>query len=270
MFLTKKARIKIIITTVVSCILGSLCIGIALFSNLFFDLNVDLYITVGLICIVLGILTAIFTPSAEGKDKLIKSANNLLYRELRPSEFIKQYETLKNSSDLAVKRPDYEVLRCVASSYLALMDKEKCLATVEEMIAVAPEKKRMRTLLFKSAILFSFGEAEEGEKLFAKANESALGLSDRNFSDVILKCERAMAFGEFKTAQAYLTHVASRNSALDTPLLKFSAHLDLARIYEKLGDAENAVLQYRYCVNNGGEMPAKELAVAAIERLQNA
>ena len=68
--------------------------------------------------------------------------------ELRPSEFIKEYLRQRNSTELIVNKPSIEVLQLVAIAYDSLNDRENCLATVEELVAVASEKKKIRRLCF--------------------------------------------------------------------------------------------------------------------------
>ena len=79
---------------------------------------------------------------AEGKGKLINSGIQLVRKELKPAEFIRQYETLKNTKQLVINKPGIEVLQLVALAYDLLDDKEAALTTVDEMIDAAGDKKK--------------------------------------------------------------------------------------------------------------------------------
>lgn len=153
MFLTRKSFRKILIMAMCYFILGSICITFAiLFTNVGIDST--FLFALGVVVYVLNILIVFWGGYAEGKGKLINLGNKLVRNELKPAEFIKHYELLKNSDDLIIKKPGIDVLQLVAIAYDSLDDREKALATVDEMSVVASQKGKR--LPISSKLLFCF------------------------------------------------------------------------------------------------------------------
>lgn len=264
MFLTKKGFRKIVIMAICYFIIGSICIITAM---LFSDMGIEagLLFGLGAIVYVLNILIPLWGRYAEGKGKLIHSGVTLVRNELRPAEFIKEYEALKNSNDLVVKKPSVEVLQLVAVAYDSLDDRENALATVDEMVAVASGKKKAYANLIKTSFLFSYNKKEEAEKLFNEVRELKLDFMCKALKDDILKCDRAMAMGDYKTVELdNLKRLEQTFPKLDN-LGKLIVHYTLGEVYEKMQDNEKAALHYQYCVDHGGETAIK---VSAMEKLQ--
>jgi len=267
MFLTKKGLFKILIMAICYFVVGSSSIATAL---LFLNLGIkdDFLFWLGAIACAIGILSIFGGRYAEGKGKLINSANKLVRNELKPAEFINEYEILKNSKDLVINKPSSEILQLVAIAYDSLDNREHCLATVEEMIAVASEKKKTYARLIKTSFLFSYDKTEEAEKLFTEIQKLKLNFMCLGLMDAILKSDRAMAMGDYKIVEAYnLQMLEVAFPKLDN-LGKLTAHYKLGEVYEKLQDNEKALSHYRYCVDYGGETALKASAKAAIESLK--
>lgn len=268
MFLTKKGLRKILIMAVCYFVLGSACILSAI---AFADIGVDAEMLVlGAIVYVLDIILVFWGRYAEGKGKLINLGNKLVRKELRPAEFIREYDFLRNSDDLVIKKPSPEVLLFLAVAYDSLDDRENCLAAVDEMIAVASEKKRTWALLMKASVLFSYDKKEEAEQLFIEAQRFRLDLMSKTLRDNIMKSDRAMAMGDYKTAEAYNLELLERSFPKVDNLTKLIAHYTLGKVYENLHDDEKAVSYYSYCAELGGETAIKASSKAAIERLKQA
>ena len=148
MFITKKSRLKILIIGIAYIVVASLCVASSVYlvslgeENKLWCLGVVLYILCPLI-----VLCGIY---AEGKGKLINLGNKLLRDDLNPKEFIAHYENLKSSPELVVNKPSFEVLLLLVSCYEMLQDRENSLATLDEMLLIAKDKKknyRLRNLL---------------------------------------------------------------------------------------------------------------------------
>lgn len=267
MFLTKKGLFKILIIAICYFIVGSSCITAAL---IFLNLGIkdDFLFRLGAIACAFGILSIFWGRYAEGKGKLVNLGNRLVRNELKPAEFIKEYEILKNSKDLVINKPGFEILQLVAIAYDYLDDREHCLATVEEMIAVASEKKKTYAKLIKTSFLFSYGKTEEAEKLFTEIQKLKLNFMCLGLMDAILKSDRAMAMGDYKIAEAYNLQMLEQAFPKLDNLGKLTAHYQLGEVYQKLQDNEKALSHYRYCVDYGGETALRESAKAATESLK--
>ncbi len=102
MFLTKKSFRKILIIAICYFVLGSICLAFAIF---FTNMEIDstFLFTLGVIVYVLNVLIVFCGWYAEGKGKLINLGNKLVRNELKPAEFIKHYEALKNTDTDEIK-----------------------------------------------------------------------------------------------------------------------------------------------------------------------
>ncbi len=267
MFLTKKGLLKIIILVAAYFVIGTACIS---FGYLFKILQVDvgLSFVLGAIFYALCPVLFFFGRYAEGKGNYINLGNKLVRKELRPAEFIDKYNKLKNSQDLVINKPSFEVLHLVVVAYNVLNDSENCLATLDEMLAVASDKNIVMAKLSKASVLFSYGNIDEAEELFIEAQKSKPNAMCNMLIDSILKGDRAVAMGDYKTAELhYLKMLEQKFPKLDN-LGRLVVHFSLGEIYEKMEDKEKAVYYYQYCADFGGETPIKTSARAALERLQ--
>lgn len=267
MFLTKKSLIKIIVIAVCYVLIGSICI---IADNFIDNLGEpsDFLLILGIITYLLCVPIAICGYYAEGKGKLINSGNKLIGNELNPQEFIRQYELLKESQDLIIKKPNFEVLQLAATAYDALDYHEKALETVDEMLIVANDKKKILANIIKSSLLFSNGKIEEAEAIFEETQKQKMDIISKNVADVLLKTDRSMAMGDYKTAQIYNLNLLERKFPKPNNYTRLIAHYMLAETYEKTLDNENAISHYRYCTENGGQTAIKKSAKDALERLE--
>lgn len=265
MFLTKKSFRKILIMAICYFLLGSISIALwAAFNSM--GVNENFLLILGIIVYLLCGLIIFWGRYAEGKGKLINLGNKLVRIELKPSEFLSEYETLKNSNDLIIKKPSIVVLQLVAVSYDSLDDREKALETVDEMILVASKKKKAFANLFKVSLMFSYDKKEDAEVLFNEMQKQKLDIISKSLVDAILKSDRAMAMGDYKTVEMYnLTMLQQTFPKLDN-LGKLVVHYKLGEVYEKLQEIDKAITYYRYCVDFGGKTAIK---TSAIKKLQH-
>lgn len=269
MFLTKKGLRKILIMAICYFVLGSFNIVMAIFfTNMLIE--ADFLFVLGVIVYFLGVIVTLCGVYAESKGKLINLGNKLVRNELHPAEFIKEYEFQKNSNNLVIKKPSIEVLHLVAIAYDSLGDKENCLATVEEMVAVASEKKKAYANLVKTSILFSYDKKDEAEELFTVTQKLKLDAICNVLVDAILKSDRAMAIGDYKTVEMYNLKMLEKTFPKLDNLGKLIVNYKLGVVYEKMHDNEKAVLYYQYCANYGGDTEIRILAKSAIKKLQYA
>ncbi len=101
MFLTKKGFIKILIMAIAYFIVGSLSITAwVIFRSI--GIPAKALLVLGIIVYLLCVIMIFWGRYAEGKGILINLGNKLVRNELKPMEFIKHYEELKNSTDLVI------------------------------------------------------------------------------------------------------------------------------------------------------------------------
>lgn len=264
MFLTKKGFIKILIMAIAYFIVGSLSITAwVIFRSI--GIPAKALLVLGVIIYLLCVIMIFWGRCAEGKGILINLGNKLVRNELKPMEFIKHYEELKNSTDLVIKKESAEVLQLVSLAYASLDDKEKTLAVQEEIIEISKEKKKPFAKLQKAAVLFSYGEVDKAEAIFNEMQSQKLDFMSAALADDILKCDRAMAIGDYKTVEAYTRGALERKFPKLDNLSRLVLEYRLGEVYEKLGDKQKAVTHYEYCQNHGGETAIKN---SAAERLQ--
>ena len=268
MILTKKSIIKIALIVAAYWVLGGGCIALGLLFRSIGFVGDRALLWLGGIALGVGVLLIFWGRYAEGEGILVNSGNRWIRKELKPAEFIRQYENLQSSGSLVVNRPGVYVCYLLVLAYDCLNEKEKTMAAADAMIAVAGKKKKAFASLIKVSILFSEGETEEAEALFAEVQKQKLNFLCRTLVDSIVKSDRAMAMGDYKLVEAYNLGLLSRSFPKLDPLGTVLVHYRLGEIYEKLEDKEKALPYYRYCVENGGELALRMAAAEAIERLQ--
>ena len=265
MFLTKKGFRKILIMAICYCILASIAIFLWAFLNSM-GIKENFLLMLGIIVYLLCVLIIFWGRYAEGKGKLVNLGNKLVRNELKPAEFIREYEALKKSSDLVTNKPSIEVLQLVAIAYDSLDDRENALVTVDEMIDIADDKKKAFSNLIKCSFLFSYGNFEDAENLFNEIQKQKLDIMCIGLVDAILKSDRAMAMGDYKTVEAYNLKLLECSFPKLDNLGKLVVHYKLGEVYEKLQDNSKAATYYQYCADFGGETAIKK---SAIEKLQH-
>lgn len=267
MFLTKKSIRKICIMTICYVLLGSICVALsACFENL--GVPADFLKNLGTVTVSLGMPVAFIGWYAEGEGKLINLGMKLVRKELKPAEFIRQYEDVKNANDLVINKPSVEVLQIVAAAYDVLDDEKNTLATADEVIAIASGKKKVLHKLYKVAFLYSYGRTEEAELLFNEIQKQKLDPMSSGLADAILKGDRAKAMGDYKTAEAYSLMLLQRPFPKLDNLGKLITHFALGEVYEKMQD-EKAVTHYQYCADFGGETALQKSAAEKLKGMKS-
>ena len=266
MLLTRKGLWKCIIFTAIYFILGSIAMAAGILSLLIlFDPNL---LFLGLFCYLCCPLVYFYIRYREGKAKLIRKGYDLIHRKLKPAEFIRYYQDLRYNCDLVIDRADMEVLNVLVLAYDLLDRREEALATADEAIAVAPEKKKKAAKLLKVSLLFCYGMTEEAEAQFSVLREGKLDLVCTGIVDMIMKSDRAIAMGDYKTAECYYQNQLSNAFPKPTNAVKHVDHYWLGVVYEKMQEPEKAVPHYRYCLEHGGETAIKVAAATALDRLR--
>lgn len=264
MFLTKKGFRKILILVICYFSLGSIFVFASiLFNSIGFS---DKFLLVlGLILYLLCILMFFWGRYAEGKGLIINLGNKLVRNELKPAEFIEYYENLKNSKDLVVNKPSLEVLQLVVVAYDSLDNKEKAITTADEIIKTVKNKRRNFAKLIKVSLLYSYDRIDEAEALFNEVQRQKIDFACINLVDTILKSDRAMVMGDYKTVEINSLKMLERSFPKLDNLGKLAVNYRLGEVYEKLQDKEKAIFHYQYCVNFGGETAIRKTALEKIQ-----
>ena len=245
--------------------IASIVLGIS-YANRGYDAST--MFTVGGIALALSPIFMLWGLYAEGKAKLAGRYNKLVREEMKPAEFIKEYETLVKSPDLVVNKPGSDVLVLLTIAYDCLGDRKSALRACDKAISAGNKKDKTRALLAKVSLLFSYDKKDEAERILEEVEKSKLDLISRGFIDMIRKDDRAMALGDYRGVVSYLlTRLEQKFPKLDNMSLLVLRHR-LATAYEKLGETENAITNYRFCVDLGGETEMNKSAKEALERLK--
>ncbi len=262
MLLTKKGLTKILVLSITSFVLGTATIVTALVFNIcdvddYFGVILKLGILEYVIC-----LYAIFVGRyAEGKGIHVNKYNELVRKQLKPAEFISYYESLKNSTDLVINKPSAEILHLLISCYDILDDRENAILAVEQMLAVSGNKKKNYAKLIKAALLFSYDRIEEAEALLNEVQSQKLDFMCTALVDDIMKSDRAMAIGDYKTVELYNLKLLERKFPKLDNLTKLIIHYKLGEVYEKMQDNSKAVTHFQYCADFGGQTALKKSAM---------
>ena len=267
MFLTKKGFWKIVLMVFFYFAIGSFCIAAGGILTAL-DVGAVFLFALGAFCYIACPIIIVWGRYAEGKGGLINLGNKFVRNELRPYEFIKEYQRQKNSTDLVVNKPSFEILQLLVSAYDSLDDRENCLSTIEEMIRLASEKKKPLAKLIKCSFLFSCDRIDEAEAIFTEIQTSKQTFICQALMDAIFKSDRAMAMGDYKTVEVYHFKMLSQTFPKPDNLSKLIHHYKLGEVYEKLQNYEKAIPYYKYCIDNGGETAIKEYAKSALQRIQ--
>lgn len=267
MFLTKKSVIKIAIMAVCYFLIGSLSITIWFIFNRI-GIYENFLLILGIITYLLGLLFIFWGRYAEGKGKLINLGTKLVRNELKPAEFIKHYESIKNSDDLIINKPSVEVLHLIIIAYDSLNDKENALATADEMINISNGKKKIFSRLIKTSLLFDYGRTQEAELLFNEIRSEKLDVMCTSLVDIVLKSDRAKALSDYKTIEEYNLNLLKRSFPKLDNLGKLVVHYQLGEIYSELQENAKAAAHYQYCVNFGGETEIKKSAIKKLEGIK--
>lgn len=266
MFLTKKSLKKIRLLTVAYLILGVICFAFyAVFTSLFIECNFLLIL--GIISWAFGAVFCATGRYAEGKAKLLNMGNKLVLRELRPAEFVRLYEQARDCTNNVVSKPDFDVLQMVSMAYDAMGDTERELETLDQMFLIADDKKKTRVKLLKASVLYSVGRLSEADKLYNEALNEKMDLLAQTTLDAVIKGDRAMALGDFATAEAYHKQMLARTTIKNIPLSVLVIHFSLATIYYKTERFDEAKIHLDYCVKNGGETGMKSAAADMLNNL---
>ncbi len=267
MLLTKKGILKIALMVVCYVLLGTVCVILSLvFKHMGFP--GEFLLIIGIVLYVLCVLMVLWGRFAEGKGILIGLGNKLVREELKPAEFLREYEKVKNADDLVINKPSVEVLQPVMIAYDILDDRENALATANEMIAGSQGAKKTLATLFKTSLLFSYGQTEEAEALFVEAQKQKLNYMCNVLVDGIFKSDRAIAVGDYSTAETYLLKLLAPTRPKPDNLTKVLAHYQLGEVYEKLEQPDKALAHYRYCAEFGGETAIKKSAVEKLQQMK--
>ena len=266
MFLTKKAFWKILIMALCYIFLGSVFVALSFVYSVVYSTSDTVFFVMGVLMYILCPLIALLGYYSEAKAKHVNLANKLVRNELKPAEFIKHYEQLRRSPDLMVKKPSFELLYMAVMAYDALDDREKSLLTADEMIALG-EKKRMQAQLVKASLMFSYDMKDEAEALFDSIRNQKKGLMAHALCDNILKSDRAMAMGDYKTVESYCLKALEQSFPKLDNLSKIIMNFKLGEIYRRMNETQSAVERYRYCIANGGETAIVRASARAMREI---
>jgi len=252
MFLTRKTMKKINGLTAAFCIIG----GVSLVAAVIFTfLGAESWelVRLGLLTLFLGLVLRRFMQYGEGKAKLIASANVLVAPKLFPGHCIHLYEEKRNDPDNVIAKPDFEVLLMLVAAYDTMGDASNALAAVEQMVSIAPERKKAYSMLLKASLLYANGRIAEADQLYAEALQQKMDMAARATADLVLKSDKAMAIGDYATAEAFFRQLLERRFPKNPPLSVLTAKFALGKICAATGRADEAGPYFTYCVRNGGQ-----------------
>jgi len=104
--------------------------------------------------------------------------------------------------------------------------------------------------------------------LFAEAGSSKQSYACMALWDTILKSDRTMVMGDYKTVELFCQKQFERAFPRLDPLGKLFVHYQLAEAYEKMGAAEKAIPHHQYCLEHCGETSFGMEAEVALARLR--
>ncbi len=271
MFITKKARIKVIIRFVISafmCIANTaLAIFLCLTGN---DEPLSVIIALAVSFFIISIGTFPLGYYSEGVSELYNIGRKTVYCELRPGEFISQYISRRNSPDNVISKPNFMVLSMALVAYDVMDDMEGAfLNTLDEMDSVANVRQKDIAKLLRADYLYEKGEIKEAERIFNDVRSRKLGLIARDTADRILKGERAMAYGDYATAEDYYRKELSRTFPALTTLEHLIFKFKFGLICSKTGRREEAEELFGFCSKFGGATSIRRKAEKLLNEMNS-
>ncbi len=264
MFLNKKVLTKIWLLTGAYLTLAACCfVSTVVFTCL--DMECGTLIVLGILSVILAPLFYKLGRYAEGKGKLLSKGNKLICHELRPAEYIRLYEERRDDPTNVISKPDYDVLQMLVAAYDALEDRTHALETMDQALAVVPEKHRNRAMILKCGLLFNYGKFDEAEVTYRDLTTKDLDMVSKTLMDTVMKSDRAIALGDDATAEAYFRQSLTQTFPKPTPLSVLYAHYHLAKICQRTNRAEEALEHLHYCIQNGGQTGTQREAEALMK-----
>lgn len=210
--------------------------------------------------LILGLLMILLSPVVykcgrygEGRAKLINKGKKLMLQQLRPAEFLRIYEETRDNPDNVVAEPTFDVLQMVLLAYDTLGKADEAFDTRNLMMMVMPDKKRQLAKVLHASLLYGCGRTEEAEALYTELLNTKLDAVTTVVMNALTNADRAMARGDFATAEAYFTRILTHSFPKPNPLTVVQAHFHLATICLKTDRVEEAGPHLDYCIQNGGE-----------------
>lgn len=259
MFLTRKQRNKIRLLIVAYFLFGVVCFA-AYYGFGRLEMEANLLYSLGAFSVAFGTVLLLLGNYGEGTGKLVRYGDQMVNRKLQPAQYIRRYQEKRDCPDNVIAKPDFSVLVLLASAYGAVGDKDGELRTLEELYAAAPPKKKTYAKLLKAASLYDAGETEVAERLYTEAIGEKMDAFTRSAADMIVKSDRAMAYGDYATAEAYYKRILSAAFPKPAPLIVVTLKFHLAKICLETDRREEAKEYLSYCVENGGETGMKNEA----------
>lgn len=260
MYLTKKSLRKIAIIVGCYLVLGGISIVLAFVFSALLQAPDKTLLILGIVLNGLALLVGIVGRYGEGKGKLIGCGNKLVMQQLKPAEFLEKYQQTITQPDLVVCQPDFQVLYLVTIAYDLLGQQENALATADQMIEIAKEKKKSFAQLAKTSLLFSYGKVEEAEALFTAVQSKKLGVLEKEMAMIITKSDRAMAMGDYALAKPYFLQKLSTKFPKPDLVTLLVTHYYLGEIFAKEQAFQQAAEHFTYCVEQGGQTAIRTVA----------
>lgn len=208
---------------------------------------------IGLLMPLLSIAVYKWGRFALGKGRLLSKGNKLLNHQLRSAECLRLYEKVRDNPDNVVAEPDVDVLNLVAVAYVSLQQIDNALDVLDLMMTVAPEKKRPLIKILRASLLYTNGDLNEAEVLYTELANSRLDAMAAFVFNALKDGDRALATGDFVTAEGYFNRLITQQFPKPTPLMLVESHFDLATLYMKTDRMAEAKPHLAYCAKNGGE-----------------
>lgn len=256
MFLTRKALKKVKLLVGVYCGLGALCFIVSIIF-VYFHIETAFLAVMGAIALFLGVIFNKFGRYAEGKGKLHNLGNKLVFHQLCPAEFVRIYEEKRDCPDNVVSKPDFDVLKMLVTAYDAMGKTDEELEILDQMLSISVGGRQAQAKLLKSSVLFDIGKTEEAEQLYSEVLNGEMDLITKSLLENVMKTDRAIALGDFTTAEAYLKSLIANPRYNKRPLTALYLRMDLGKIYCKTNRFKEAKACLEYCIQNSGETNVK-------------
>lgn len=266
MFLNEKGLLKALLVTAEYFVLGCFCI-VCNFILSWLGAFSTFLLVLGIVVILLCPLIFLYGRYVEGKAIHINKANKLVRKQLKPAEFLKYYNSLKNNDSLIINKPSFEILYFVYCANDVLNGSISNDTVVDEMIEAANDKKKNFAQLIKVSHLYSCGRIEQADSLLYEIQKQKLDTRCNLLIDGILKVDRAKVMRDYRIAEVYLLNALNRSFPKPDNLSKLIYNYSLGEVYEGLNDTKKAIQYFEYCSKFGGETAIKSVSAEKVKSL---
>ena len=253
MFITGSVRKKAITRGLIILLAAAVTLALYILGRGRGDWTYDALIYVSVFCFAAAVVYPMLVVYHEGKWRLTSLGNRAVMDALLPDVFLSEYEKAKNAPDNVSSKPSFSLLLFKLVAHELKGDGEGTAATLDEMERLYPKGgKNAITKATRAEDEYEKGSFETGERLLAEAERSAKGLRAKATVRNVRSSARAIAAGDFVTAESYYIRLTSATGIARHPnAAVLIGYFRLAEICRRTDRPKDAKRYLEICRDSG-------------------